>query len=127
MVFGTPIGVVFGTKAGGENSGPGPPGKTWAIYLAYGMAVFIAKERSTQTSLVVRGRDGAVAHGDENGWQVVTGSRQSCGWFHGEMAQGRDGKRLVPAYKRGRQEKEREGQRRAGGGAALLMPLSMKT
>ena len=65
---------------------------------------------------------------------MIPGDRQSDGWFHGEVAQGRGGKEPVTARKRGRQEEGKRARRRkecggGGGGAgepAILIPLSMK-
>ena len=37
----------------------------------------------------VRCRDGVTAHGGQEGWEVLLGSRRSGGMFRGEVAQGR--------------------------------------
>ena len=59
---------------------------------------------------------------------MVPGDRQSGGWFHGKVEQGRGGKEPVTACKRGRQDEGREGEGTGGGEgrAAVLIPLSMK-
>ena len=87
--------VMFGTMAGGENPGPGRPEKNWAQCLVDDLRVFQATEGSTESSEPprdarkiashrgihgkfpsgVRSRDGVMADGGQEGWEVVSGSR----------------------------------------------------
>ena len=56
--------VICGTMAGGENPGLSRPGKTWARCLVDDIAVFRVKRgMAGNFPFVVRGRDGAMAHG----------------------------------------------------------------
>ena len=47
-------------------------------------------------------RNGAMAQGGLNGWEVVSGSGRSGGMFHDEVAQGRGGEKLATPRNRGR-------------------------
>ena len=54
--------------------------------------------------LGVWSRIGAMAHGGEEGWEVVSGSRRRGGMFHDEVGQGRGGYQLATPRNKGRQE-----------------------
>ena len=96
---------MFGTMAGGENPGPVRPEKNWAQCLVDDRRVFRATEGSTEKRLLgVWGRNGAMAHGGKEGWEVVSGSRRSGGMFYDEVAQGRGGEQLATPHNTGRQE-----------------------
>ena len=67
------------------------------------MAVFRAKEGSTETSPLLSGV-GTVLWPTQakKAGKWYRGDRQSGRWLHGEVAQGREGNELVAACKRGR-------------------------
>ena len=56
---------------------------------------------------------------------MIPGDRQSDGWFHGEVAQGRGGKELVTTCKRRHHEGREEEGRGGRAGADVLTTLSM--
>ena len=76
--------VMFGTMAGGENPGPGLPEKDRAQCLVDDLRVFRATEGFTESVPL-----GVMAHGGQEGWEVISGSRRSGGMFHDEVAQRR--------------------------------------
>ena len=122
--------VMFDKMAGRENPGPGRPGKTWARCLVDDIAVFRAKEGSTETPRLLFGVEMVL-------WS--TAAKQAGKWYRG-IAKAADGfmarwhraeaekcystQTRTPRNRHvGRARKRREG---GGGGAAVMIPLSIK-
>ena len=82
--------MMFGTMAGGENPRPATRKELGPMSLNSRRPQGFSSHRGVhgKLPLVVPSRYGVMAHGGQEGWEVVSGSRRSGGMFHGDVGQG---------------------------------------